>query len=314
LLVFRQGYRNVAYGNFFINGSGGIRLKAGDTDFVYNNYFATGTGDALVLQFEAAFPLDKVTIAHNTFVDCGVLKLTTPGPTNIVIANNIFKKSSGSIVDGTTGAITFTGNIIHGSFGIPVPAGNTVVDPQLALNSDGYYGLSSTSPAIDSANPDYPAILDVPDIDDDPSILLDISGQSRPADRPLKDVGCDEYGAGGITNRPLTLSDVGPGYLRVTSVEGEASIPGSFRLMQNYPNPFNPATTIHYTLPRSSHVSLKVFDTLGKEVAALVNEQKPAGNHRATLNAANGKMSSGVYFYRLQADEYTSTNKMILLK
>jgi len=88
-----------------------------------------------------------------------------------------------------------------------------IADPKLVRNADGWYGLSSTSPAIDAAGSGYPALLDIAGVDDDPMLLLDISGQTRPSTRTLKDVGCDEYGGGSTLNRPLTLADVGPSYL-----------------------------------------------------------------------------------------------------
>ena len=89
-------------------------------------------------------------------------------------------------------------------------------------------------------------------------------------------------------------------------------IPDNFILMQNYPNPFNPTTTISFSLPYKSFVSLKVFDLLGREVATLVNEQKPAGTYTQKWNAQN--FTSGIYFYRLQAGNYIETKKLILLK
>jgi hypothetical protein len=88
--------------------------------------------------------------------------------------------------------------------------------------------------------------------------------------------------------------------------------PGEFLLMQNYPNPFNPSTSITFNIPTKSYVSLIVFDILGREVAMLVNEQKSAGTYTQKWNAAN--MSSGIYFYRLQAGTFTETKKLILLK
>jgi subtilisin family serine protease len=90
------------------------------------------------------------------------------------------------------------------------------------------------------------------------------------------------------------------------------NLPIIFSLHQNYPNPFNPSTTIRYELPQKCYVTMKMFDLLGREVAILVNEQKPAGVHEVTFNAHS--LSSGVYFYRLQADSFTATKKLILLK
>ncbi len=85
-----------------------------------------------------------------------------------------------------------------------------------------------------------------------------------------------------------------------------------FSLSQNYPNPFNPTTMISYQLPMNSFVNLRVYDILGREVATLVNEQKPAGNYEVKFDASN--LSSGVYLYKLQAGSYNKTMKMILMK
>ncbi|MCU7495680.1 MAG: family 10 glycosylhydrolase [Ignavibacteria bacterium] len=86
----------------------------------------------------------------------------------------------------------------------------------------------------------------------------------------------------------------------------------SYRLENNYPNPFNPSTTIRYSIPSESNVSLKVFDLLGREVKTLVSERMPAGTHQLEFNAGN--IASGVYFYRLTAEGYSETKKMILTR
>jgi hypothetical protein len=83
-------------------------------------------------------------------------------------------------------------------------------------------------------------------------------------------------------------------------------------LDQNYPNPFNPRTTISYTLPAETRVSLVVYDASGREVATLVNETKGAGRHAVDFNATG--LSSGVYFYRLVAGAIVEQKKMVLLK
>jgi hypothetical protein len=95
-------------------------------------------------------------------------------------------------------------------------------------------------------------------------------------------------------------------------IEINAGLPKTFVLEQNYPNPFNPTTVMSYQLPVASEVSLKLFDVLGKEVATLVNERQEAGAYNYTLNASN--LSSGVYFYRLQAGNFVQTKKMMLVK
>ncbi len=90
------------------------------------------------------------------------------------------------------------------------------------------------------------------------------------------------------------------------------NVTSKFSLDQNYPNPFNPSTTISFTLPSNSLVSLKVFDILGREVATLVSEKLCAGNHLRQWNAVD--LPSGVYFYRLTAGSFTDTKKFVLLK
>jgi hypothetical protein len=85
-----------------------------------------------------------------------------------------------------------------------------------------------------------------------------------------------------------------------------------FRLEQNYPNPFNPNTTISYSIPKSSHVTLEVFDMLGRQVAKLVDEQKKSGYYTVVFHA--GDLASGIYFYTLQAGDVILMKKSVLLK
>jgi hypothetical protein len=96
------------------------------------------------------------------------------------------------------------------------------------------------------------------------------------------------------------------------AVKNVNALPAECTLHQNYPNPFNPATRIEYELPASSRVSLTVYDVLGREIQTLVDERQSAGNHSVTFNAGN--LPSGVYFYRVQAGNYSATKKLLLLK
>jgi hypothetical protein len=92
----------------------------------------------------------------------------------------------------------------------------------------------------------------------------------------------------------------------------KSDLPVVYELYQNYPNPFNPSTVINYSIPKTSLVTIKVYDILGKEVATLVNEEKSAGNYSVQFNGGN--LSSGIYFYRMHAGSFTETKKLILLK
>ncbi len=95
-------------------------------------------------------------------------------------------------------------------------------------------------------------------------------------------------------------------------VEDDEMTVDEYTLSQNYPNPFNPSTQINYTLKNSGHVTLKVFDVLGRTVATLVNQDQNAGIHTVQFDASN--FSSGIYFYRLESGSFVQTNKMMLLK
>jgi len=90
------------------------------------------------------------------------------------------------------------------------------------------------------------------------------------------------------------------------------SVINEYKLSTCYPNPFNPSTTISYQIPKQSYVTLKIFDILGNELQTLTNEEQAAGKYEILFNAEN--LSNGIYFYRLQVDEFTETKKMILLK
>lgn len=133
------------------------------------------------------------------------------------------------------------------------------------------------------------------------SPLFDFDNYSRNIG-PI-DIGAYEYGA---TEPSVILEDI---------IKKSVSC----YLSQNYPNPFNLSTKIKYTIPASLNLSrggtlvtLKIYDILGNEVAILVNEEKPAGTYEVTLNAAN--LPSEVYFYKIQAGDYTAVKKMVLLK
>ena len=101
-------------------------------------------------------------------------------------------------------------------------------------------------------------------------------------------------------------------YGNLVDVKTPAEIPSNFYLSQNYPNPFNPTTSIKFSIPRSSFVSIKVYDILGREIKSLVNEEKSPGVY--TVKFDGSTLVSGIYFYRLHAGNYTETKKFILMK
>ncbi len=117
------------------------------------------------------------------------------------------------------------------------------------------------------------------------------------------------------TANPGLGYDWSPEKPMITGVKNDnfaAQIPSTFQLYQNYPNPFNPTTTIRYALPKSSIVTVKIYDILGREVKTLLHEVKPAGQYNLRFDASN--LASGIYFYVLRAGDFVQTKKMILLK
>ena len=111
--------------------------------------------------------------------------------------------------------------------------------------------------------------------------------------------------------------------VHLTTAAEEPQLPTVFSLAQNYPNPFNPTTQIRFALPVESHVRVAIYNMLGQEVRALADEQSPAGTFTVEWNGENSvgnKVSSGVYFYRMEATpqngeaRFVSLKKMILLK
>jgi len=92
----------------------------------------------------------------------------------------------------------------------------------------------------------------------------------------------------------------------------EGTIPSAYTLEQNYPNPFNPATTISYSIPKESQVSLKIYDVMGREVVELISGKQSTGSYNVEFDAAS--LASGTYFYKLVAGDFISVKKMVLLK
>ncbi|UCE67846.1 MAG: right-handed parallel beta-helix repeat-containing protein [Candidatus Zixiibacteriota bacterium] len=166
--------------------------------------------------------------------------------------------------------------------------GNIDIDPLFRDPSSGDFHLmsmacgdSADSPCIDAGHPD---LVDT---------LLDCS-----------------WGLGGLRS---DMGGYGGGELPVTAIsDGHLPTPRTFILDQNYPNPFNAYTTIEFTIAEPQNIRLSVYDILGRQVQTLIDEHKQAGTHTITFDASD--LSSGVYFYRLQAGDTVESKRMILLK
>ncbi len=233
-LVLRHGDEGVVYGNFFLNGMGGIRVKEGQHHVIFNNYFSGLTSRAINLQNYDVDPLDSITIAFNTIVNSAKVDLGSSGsypPKNVCFANNIFADPTGSLFTNATGTEKWIGNISKGTLGITRPEGMVDLDPLLVENSEGYYGISTGSPAIDSAKSGYPPLPNYPDMGIDHEILLDLMQQIRPGEINLKDIGCSEYPLDSIIKPHVWEDNTGPDYMHndeslflSTTVSGSGSI------------------------------------------------------------------------------------------
>jgi photosystem II stability/assembly factor-like uncharacterized protein len=115
---------------------------------------------------------------------------------------------------------------------------------------------------------------------------------------------------GDFFNTAVILKSTNGGNVYINQTGSE--IPAEFSLSQNYPNPFNPKTIIRFQIKDSRFVTLKIFDILGKEIATLVNEKQSPGTYEVTFDGSG--LNSGIYFYKLQADNFSEIKKMVLIK
>ena len=153
----------------------------------------------------------------------------------------------------------------------------------------------------------------------DGTILLSYSNNKIMTIRPDNTFIRPKWGIYRSLNNPSDLRDEAVRFANFSIEEGtfigvqsEISNLENFSLEQNYPNPFNPTTSIAFSIPQSTFVTLKVYDVLGNEVATLVNEFKAVGSYEVEFNSSD--LSSGMYFYKLEAGKYSTIKKMVLIR
>lgn len=209
-LTLRHGSVTAVYGNFFLGGAG-IRIKEGRNQMVYNNYFQTGVYFAVRLENYRADPLRDIIIAHNTIVGSGPVKLGGKGdftPENVLICNNLFLYPEGKILEDPTGREKIAGNYAGDATELP-GKGFTILQ-QTPENNE--YGFRQPAKVLPSAKIRKHIMTDIPEMEDDPGILLDIAGNKR---QRQKSAGCYEPVRDGFPVRPAaTALNTGPSYLR----------------------------------------------------------------------------------------------------
>ncbi len=122
----------------------------------------------------------------------------------------------------------------------------------------------------------------------------------------------NEVGADGQTMVKMDRVDFPPVTVALSETTPTNGLPTSFGLNQNYPNPFNPTTTLSFDVPKASHVTLEVYNVLGQKVLTLIDEELDANTHEVEFDGSS--ISSGIYFYRLNAGDFTDTKKMVMVK
>ncbi len=186
---------------------------------------------------------------------------------------------------------------LHGWYKfVPVGADNLVISVALTKARSGVGAGAATFAAAQTAFTEFVANIHYATADVPDSCLITIS----------------ITGSGTQPGSLFVMDDLAFG-AATTSVEAAGSVvPRVYELSQNFPNPFNPSTLIQYAIPRSGRVRLTVFDILGREIATLVDAEQAAGTYRVRFDGSS--LSSGSYFYRLQAGEYTQTRKFSMIR
>jgi hypothetical protein len=205
-----------------------------------------------------------------------------------------------------------------------VPAPQVVTLTEITQNGESYESelihvnslfLLPTADANFRAATSY----QVRDAGDTATFRIGNAGDSRVIGRPVPPGLFDFEGVlgdfrGDYQLTPIDSTDI---LLRTNVADQPAALPQQFALMANYPNPFNPSTIIRYNLPVNVHVKLVIYDLLGAKIRTLVDADETAGfKHLAWdgIDDAGARVASGVYFYRIEAGDFTMTRKMILTK
>ena len=265
--------------NIIINNSGG-------EDF--------GGGGIWTLAMGATI-IENNVIAYNSVTGTGgkgggilIWSTSIKAKNNIIWGNT--QTSGGQIALTGGGSAEIAYSDVEGGFS---GMGNIEQDPLFGE----MYLVDLSSPCIDAGDPE--AAYNDPENPVNPGFaLFPAMGTTR------NDMGA--YGG--------PMSKILPAVLTSIKERKSGSLPGEFHLYQNYPNPFNPETTIRYAIPSRSYVSLEVYNLLGKMVAVLVDGEQQEGVHSTTFSSEDFKLSSGVYFYRLESGIYSSTRKLLVVK
>jgi len=284
---------NTVSNNYALIGGGGIRTREGSSPTISNNIITDNIADSTgggIMCYDYSDPQILDNTIKNNEADYGG-GIHCYGHSNPEITDNTIDSNKAFISGGGIRCKLYSSPVItectiasNEGDGISCENGaNPIINLNDILNNTGY-GVN---------NVDSTVIVDAKD-----NWWGDVSGPG---------------GAGpGVGDSVSLYVDYDPWI--ITNVENEdiEATVTEYILHQNYPNPFNPSTTISYSVPAKSHITLKVYNALGKEVATLVNQEQAPGRYELVFNASN--LASGVYFYQLQTDKFSIVKKLILMK
>ncbi len=298
-LVLRHGSQAIVYGNFFLQGKGGVRVREGQNHYIYNNYFYDLKDRTIFLQNESSDPLADINIAFNTVINSAEIRLGGDGdnhpPANVTFANNIFVDPREPVFRNATSTETWLGNMTEGSLGISSPSsGISISNVQLVKNSVGYFGLAQNSPAINAAVSDYPLLPQfdgIAEIDSD--IKFDLMGQNRPSTIAEKDLGCNEYPHEVLIQPIATEANTGPSYTNpmVTSTNHHAVTIENF--IQLSPNPVSNQLNIRVNSLKKIDLDITVYNITGREVDTFAVQKDFLGERMLSTDVTH--LPAGVY-------------------
>ncbi len=314
-----------------VTSAGGGGIRAGDSNaHIYNNIIAGNKGRygaGIVWNYAAGEMKNNIIVNNTGGEDFGGGGVWTLAMGATIIDNNVIAYNSvaGSSGNGGKGggiliwstSIKAKNNIIWGNTQtngdqVAVTGGGIAeimysdVEGGFSgdgnINQDPLFGeiflLDSDSPCIDAGDPD-PLYNDQEDPVNPGYALFPSMGTLS------NDMGA--YGGPTSTILPVVLTSI-------KEEESGGSLPGTFHLYQNYPNPFNPETTIRFSVPSKSYVSLKVYNLLGMLITVLFSGEKQEGVYEINFNSEDFELPTGVYFYRLESGNFSSTRKLLVIK
>ncbi|MCP4582622.1 MAG: T9SS type A sorting domain-containing protein [candidate division Zixibacteria bacterium] len=304
------------------SGSGGGILIAFANPTVTNNRIIDNIsgliGGGIAIRFSGSIINSNLISGNSSYIGGGIY---TDFPitiiNNVIVGNSAFN-GGGIICDGSSQMIvnnTISGNYAEnfgGGICIAYDADpivvNTILWADSAESGDEVYTISDS---IDITYSDIQGGWEGQgNIDADPLFVDPTSGDYHLlAGSPCIDTGDPES----PLDPDSTRADMGAFYFdQHVDIEIIDILPTTFHLYQNYPNPFNASTTISYDIPRSSDVTIEIYDILGRRIETLIFQNQPAGSHSLIWHARD--LTSGIYFYRIQAGSYLESRKMLLIK